>query len=62
MARDSNKVDSDLGQRVEEHLKLLGLNTPTSYHLKESSKQKIAIIEKHMSAEHTIEALKQFCY
>ena len=50
MSLDTNKLDPELGLRVEEHLKGLGLNTPTTSNLSVPTKKKITVIEKHMTA------------
>lgn len=48
MAFQKTKVDPVLGQAVENHLRSLGINTPTTNNLQMSEQDKIAVIESLM--------------
>jgi len=47
MSYDKTKVDNELGKKVEEHLKSVGMQTPTTFLLDREAKVKIQEIEFH---------------
>lgn len=49
MAYQKHKTDAELGIKVQEHLKKLGIHTPTTSDLGASADSKIAAISEHMN-------------
>jgi GTP cyclohydrolase I len=45
MAFEKTKVDPELGRKIENHLRSLGIHTPTTSKLEETEKEKISSIE-----------------
>jgi GTP cyclohydrolase I len=48
MSFQKTKVDPELGQKVEDHLKKLGINTPTTHYLGFTEQEKISLIQTHV--------------